>query len=157
MGPSAQARVAEVMSGRAWSQQGLATTCKDSGPTETGGPERDKVWRVSPYEQGRRGNALRGDPRGRPDGGLVGQRGSGHSAAVAALAPPDSELDSGGQCSAAKGRSQLFSARVGASQRIARRRRGKACPDKWRAEPRPEPDSGQPTVRECVQKDFSEG
>ena len=148
MGPSAQARVAEVMSGRAWSQQGLATTCKDSGPTETGGPERDKVWRVSPYEQGRRGNALRGDPRGRPDGGLVGQRGSGHSAAVAALAPPDSELDSGGQCSAAKGRSQLFSARVGASQRIARRRRGKACPDKWRAEPRPEPDSGQPTVRD---------
>jgi len=157
MGPSAQARVAEVMSGRAWSQQGLATTCKDSGPTETGGPERDKVWRVSPYEQGRRGNALRGDPRGRPDGGLVGQRGSGHSAAVAALAPPDSELDSGGQCSAAKGRSQLFSARVGASQRIARRRRGKACPDKWRAEPRPEPDSRNATVRECVQKDFSEG
>jgi hypothetical protein len=29
MGPSAYARIAEIMSGRAISQQGLATTCKD--------------------------------------------------------------------------------------------------------------------------------
>jgi len=37
------------MSGRAGSQQGLATTCQDSGLTgELEGPERDKVWRVSP-------------------------------------------------------------------------------------------------------------
>ncbi len=29
MGPSAYARIAEIMSGRAISQQGLVTTCKD--------------------------------------------------------------------------------------------------------------------------------
>ncbi len=30
MGPSTYARIAEIMSGRAVSQQGLVTTCKDS-------------------------------------------------------------------------------------------------------------------------------
>ena len=38
MGPSAYARIAEIMSGRAISQQGLATTCKD--PATKGGPRR---------------------------------------------------------------------------------------------------------------------
>ncbi len=52
-------RLAEITSGRATSQQGLAATCKDSphGRKAEGG-ERDLVWRMSPYEQRRRGNAL---------------------------------------------------------------------------------------------------
>ena len=38
MGPSAYARIVEIMSGRAISQQGLATTCKD--PPTNGKPRR---------------------------------------------------------------------------------------------------------------------
>ena len=38
MGPSTYARIAEIMSGRAVSQQGLATTCKD--PAYKGRPRR---------------------------------------------------------------------------------------------------------------------
>ena len=38
MGPSAYARIAEIMSGRAIPQQGLATTCKD--PAYEGPPRR---------------------------------------------------------------------------------------------------------------------
>ena len=50
-GPSTYARIAEITSGRANSQQGLATTCKDP-PTEvkTEGGGRVLVWRMSPYE-----------------------------------------------------------------------------------------------------------
>ncbi len=52
-------RLAEITSGRAISQQRLAATCKDS-PYEGNpeGGERDLVWRMSPYERRRRGNAL---------------------------------------------------------------------------------------------------
>jgi hypothetical protein len=64
MGPSAYARGVGIMSGRASSQQGLATTCKDPATDGTTvGAGRDEVWRMSPYERRRRGNALRGDPR----------------------------------------------------------------------------------------------
>jgi hypothetical protein len=51
-GPSACARIAEITSGRAISQQGLATTCKDSsdqGRPEVG--ERDLAWRMSPWSE----------------------------------------------------------------------------------------------------------
>jgi len=149
-GPSTHARVAEIMSGRAWSQQGLATTCKDSGLTgELEGPERDKVWRVSLYERRRRGNALRGDLRGRPDGSVIGQRGSGHSAAVGVLTQPDTVLDICGRCGTAKGWSKLLRGlgceRAGVSPKWLR---GKARPDKCPAEPRPEPDSRNATVRD---------
>ncbi|NIS68555.1 MAG: hypothetical protein GTO12_06265 [Proteobacteria bacterium] len=81
MGPSAYARIAEIMSGRTISQQGLATTCEDlSYKVEIGG--RDLVWRMSPYELRRRGNALRGSAGRYPGGGnaRAGQRGSGHLA-----------------------------------------------------------------------------
>ena len=47
MGPSAYARIAEIMSGRAISQQGLATTCKDPLYRETEVSGRDLVWRMS--------------------------------------------------------------------------------------------------------------
>jgi hypothetical protein len=42
-GPSAYARIAEIMSGRAISQQGLATTCKDPVYEVTRGMGRDLV------------------------------------------------------------------------------------------------------------------
>jgi hypothetical protein len=63
MGPSTCTRVAEIMSGRAIAQQGLATTCKDRAHNgHTGGAGRAMVWRMSPYERRRGGNA--------PPGGL---------------------------------------------------------------------------------------
>ena len=63
MGPSTCTRVAEIMSGRAIAQQGLATTCKDRAHNgQTGGAGRVVVWRMSPYERRRGGNA--------PPGGL---------------------------------------------------------------------------------------
>jgi len=94
MGPSAYARGVGIMSGRASSQQGLATTCEDpatNGRTEGAG--REEVWRMSPYEQRRRGNALRGDRRGRPErsNAPLRQRGSGHSAVQCTQAHPDTE------------------------------------------------------------------
>ena len=62
-GPSTYARIAEITSGRAISQQGLATTCKDRAHNgNTGGAGRGMVWRMSPYERRRGGNA--------PPGGL---------------------------------------------------------------------------------------
>jgi hypothetical protein len=61
MGPSSYARIAEIMPGRAISQQGLAATCKDPLSKGNRGGGRDLVWRMSLYERGRRGNALRGD------------------------------------------------------------------------------------------------
>ena len=83
MGPSACARIAEITSGRAISQQGLATTCKDS--SDEGKPEvdeRDLAWRMSLSERRRRGNALREDPGDLPRRGNTptGQRGSRHLA-----------------------------------------------------------------------------
>ncbi len=95
MGPSAYAGDAGIMSGRTPLQQGLATTCKDHVTDgTTGGARRNGVWRMSPYELGRRDNALRDDPRGRSDGGNdpAGQRGSGHSAAAVTRTYPDSGL-----------------------------------------------------------------
>ena len=63
MGPSTCTRVAEIMSGRAIAQQGLARTCKDRAHNgHTGGAGRVVVWRMSPYERRRGGNA--------PPGGL---------------------------------------------------------------------------------------
>lgn len=96
MGPGAHARVAEIMSGRAIMQQGLTTTCKDRGHDgTTGGPGRMVVWRMSPYERRRRGNALPGDPRGRPGKGLdqPGKGALGTRWSRVASTHPDTELD----------------------------------------------------------------
>jgi hypothetical protein len=78
MGPSTHARNAEITSGRAISQQGLATTCKDPAARGTGAEGRVLVWRMSLEERGRRGNALRGGIRCHPLRGNTsrGQRGS---------------------------------------------------------------------------------
>ena len=108
------------------------------------------VWRMSPYERRRGGNAPPGGFRGRPGAGNArsGQRGSGHSVATSAGSQPDSELGTAGPASWQRG-----DANSTASGRRVRQHRsfapwGKARPEKWRAEPRPEPDSGNPTVRD---------
>ena len=82
MGPSTCTRNSETTSGRAISQQGLATTCKDPSARGTGVGGRVLVWRMSPYERRRRGNALRDGTRCRSPRGDAskGQRGSRHRA-----------------------------------------------------------------------------
>lgn len=151
MGPSTCTRVAEIMSGRAICQQGLATTCKDPAHNGyTGGAGRRIVWRMSPYERRRGGNAPPGGFRGRPGAGNArsGQRGSGCSVAMTVGTQPDAELGLAGPASWRRG-----GANSTASGRRVRQHRSfapwrKARPEKWRAEPRPEPDSGNPTVRD---------
>jgi hypothetical protein len=105
---------------------------------------------MSPYERRRGGNAPPGGLRGRPGAGNTrsGQRGSGHSVATTVGRQPDTELGSAGPASWRRG-----VANSTASGRRVRQHRsfapwGKARPEKWRAEPRPEPDSGNPTVRD---------
>ena len=67
MGPSTCTRVAEIMSGRTIAQQGLATTCKDRAHNgHTGDEGRVVVWRMSPYERRRGGDAPPGGPQAAP-------------------------------------------------------------------------------------------
>jgi hypothetical protein len=48
-GPSTSTQSEEITSGKAFSQQGHAATCKDSGTKpERVGQERGQVWRMSP-------------------------------------------------------------------------------------------------------------
>ncbi len=151
MGPSTCTRVAEIMSGRATRQQGLATTCKDPARNgNTGGAGRGMVWRMSPYERRRGGNAPPGGLRGRPgaDNARSGQRGSGHSVATTVGRQPDTELDSAGPASWRRGDANSTASGRRVRQHRSFARWGKARPEKWRAEPRPEPDSGNPTVRD---------
>jgi hypothetical protein len=60
---------------------------------KTIGQRRWMVWRMSPYERGRRSNVLRGVAKA--PWPSARQRGSGYSAAVAGLTPPDAELEPG--------------------------------------------------------------
>jgi hypothetical protein len=108
------------------------------------------VWRMSPYERRRGGNAPPGGFRGRPgaDNARSGQRGSGHSVARTVGSQPDAELGSAWPALWRRG-----DANFTVSGRRVRQHRSfaswrKARPEKWRAEPRPEPDSGNPTVRD---------
>ena len=151
MGPSTCTRVAEIMSGRAIAQQGLATTCKDRAYNGfTGGAGRVVVWRMSPYERRRGGNAPPGGLRGRPGAGNArsGQRGSGHSVATTSGYAPDTELGYAAPASWRRGMANSTASGRRVRQHRSFARWGKARPEKWRAEPRPEPDSGNPTVRD---------
>src|SRR5512140_3378177 len=73
---------------------------------------------------------------------------SGHSVATTVGRHPDTELGSAGPASWRRGdaNSTALGRRVRQHRSFAPW--GKARPEKWRAEPRPEPDSGNPTVRD---------
>jgi len=84
MGPGAYARVAEIMSGRAISQQGLAATCKDlpyEGEPEAAGGIWSGAWARRSNEGGVTPSEMTLEVI--PMGGNTprGQRGPGHSAA----------------------------------------------------------------------------
>lgn len=187
MGPSTYARVAEITSGRAISQQGLTATCKDRA--HKGGPEaRGGFWSgawahrsdeagVTPCETAREVVPTRDNAPG-------GQRSPGHWVANEAGRredmtgisrsnfPPGSRSwwrtsrpagKPAGRCTthlppsitrsmslpSRRGGRQTADARgaCGSALKLPRLWAGLAS-DKWRAEPRPEPDSGNPTVRD---------
>jgi hypothetical protein len=108
------------------------------------------VWRMSPYERRRGGNAPPGGSRGRPSAGNArsGQRGSGHSVATAVGPHPDAEPDPAAPASWRRGDANSTALGRRVRQHCSFAPWEKARPEKWRAEPRPEPDSGNPTVRD---------
>jgi hypothetical protein len=187
MGPSTYARVAEITSGRAISQQGLAATCKDRAHKE-GSEARGGIWSgawahrsdeggVTPSEATHEVAPTRGNTPG-------GQRGPGHWVANEPRSWEDmtgtawSNLPSGerswwrtsrpegkptGRCTTHLPSPITWDAsrspRRGGRQTIGTRGVCESAlklphqwaglrSDKWRAEPRSEPDSGNPTVRD---------
>jgi len=187
MGPSTYARVAEITSGRAISQQGLTATCKDrahKAEAKARGGFWSGAWAhrsdeggVTPSEATHEVAPIRGNAPG-------GQRGPGHWVAnkpgpwedMAGTAR--SNLSSGerswwrtsrpegkptGRCTTHLPSlitwDTSWSWRRGGRQTIGTRgvcesalkppyRWAGPHSDKWRAEPRSEPDSGNPTVRD---------
>src|SRR5512135_1943923 len=131
------------MSGTTILQQGLTTTCKDPRISLVESDGRSLVGRMSPYERRRRGNALPGRARRDPDRTVtpgVRQRGSGHLAVSGAV----NWVTGSNRISETSVRGQPSLSGADASQRLNLISVGKACP----GEPRSEPDSGNPTVRD---------
>ena len=91
------------------------------------------VWRMSPYERRRGGNAPPGGSRGRPGAGNArsGQRGSGHSVATRSRYAPDTELGYAGPASWRRGEANS----TASGRRVCQHRSfapwGKARPEKW--------------------------
>jgi hypothetical protein len=187
MGPSTYARVAEITSGRAITQQGLTATCKDrvhKAEAEARGGFWSGAWAhrsdeggVMPSETTREVVPTRGNTLG-------GQRSPGHWVANEPGPWEDmtriawSNLSSGGRSwwrtsrpegkptgrcttrlpspntwevswSSRRGGRQTIGARgvCGSALKLPHRWAG-LLSDKWCAEPRSEPDSGNPTVRD---------
>ena len=120
-------RLAEITSGRACAQQWLAASCKDH-PSEAmpkpGGGQQ--VWRMSPYERRRRGNALPGGRTCLPRGGNTEarQRGSGHLAVPGWFS--DIELRQNRPSKRGRDDEQTIRERVFAGQNLSQAATGKA-------------------------------
>jgi hypothetical protein len=142
-GPGANVRITAIMSGTAILQQGLTTTCTDPRISLVESDGRSLVGRMSPYERRRRGNALPGRARHDPDKTVtpgVRQRGSGHLA----VSGPVNWVTGSNRTLEQSVRGQPSVSGADVSQRLNLITAGKACT----GEPRSEPDSGNPTVRD---------
>jgi hypothetical protein len=176
MGPGTCARVAEITSGRTISQQGLVATCKDPAPKgrpEAGGGFWSGAWvrmsdegGVTPSEATREvvptwGNTLGGQRS--PGHSVAKDRRHGRGMAGSPVQPsPARREDMAGSPVQPPPVSPLLGRSVpepGGRQTAGLR--GVCVPalepplpwaglltGKWRAEPRSEPDSGNPTVRD---------
>ncbi len=145
IGPSIQGRTRRDNVGKGHLPAGADSNLQR--PAKRGNAEvgrRDLVWRMSQYEQRRRGNALRGGVRHHPGGGntRAGQRGSGHLADAGY--PSDTEPRKGYPRSSVELVGKPIPVGAYAGQRFNLARIGKVCEGK----PRSEPDSGNPTVRD---------
>jgi hypothetical protein len=187
MGPSTYARVAEITSGRAISQQGLTATCKDRVHKEES-EARGGVWSGAWARRSDEGGVIPSEATHEvaPTWGNTpgGQRGPGHWVANEPGPWEDMtgtawyNLSSGGRSwwrtsrpegkpmgrctthlpspitwdvswSPRRGGGQTVGARgvCGSALKLPHRWAGPRS-DKWCAEPRSEPDSGNPTVRD---------
>lgn len=108
---------------------------------------------MSPYERRRGGNASPGGLRGRPGAGnaRAGQRGSGHSAAMAVGSRPDAEPDSAVLASWRRGDANSTMAGRRVRQHRSFASWGKARPDKYRE------SRGQNRTREIRPSGIVEG
>jgi hypothetical protein len=160
MDPSTYARVVEITSGRTISQQGLVATCKDlahKGRPEAQGGFWSDAWArtseeggVTPSEAAREAAPMLGNTR-------LGQRSPGHSAVVDKGRREDmagtarSNLprrDAGWPWSPDEEAGKPREQGAYACQRLSFGFGGKTSLWKRTCEPRPEPDSGNPTVRD---------
>ena len=131
------------MSGTAILPQGLTTTCTDPRISVVESDGRSLVGLMSPFERRRRGNALPGRVRRDPDQTVtpgVRQRGSGHLAVSGAVNWVTGSNRTSG--TSVPGEPTVSGADV--SQRLNLIAVGKA----GMGQPRSEPDSGNPTVRD---------
>jgi hypothetical protein len=151
MGPSACARVAEIMSGRANSQQGLTTTCKDSVPKgrpEGPGGSWSDAWARRSEEGGVTSSEEIDEVSPTLGNTRRGQRGPGHSVVSLNLFTSWAQTRGiGGRDSRGEVLGKPRWQGVYASQRLSLGFRGKAEHQEI-GEPRSEPDSGNPTVRD---------
>jgi len=161
IGPSTYTRVMEITSGGTISQQGLAATCKD--PVHKGQPEaQGGFWSDAWARMSCEGEVTLSEATSEvvPMRGntLRGQRSPGHSVAVdrrplgdmagPPVQPPPAHVPV--ETSAPRrGDWQTPDVRgvCAPALELPHRRQGRFS-DKWQAEPRPEPDSGNPTVRD---------
>src|SRR5262249_7405289 len=160
MDPSTYARVVEITSGRTISQQGLVATCKElahkGGPRAQGGcwadawPRTSEEGGVTPSEAAREAAPMLGNTR-------LGQRSPGHSAVVDKGRREDmagtarSNLprrDAGWPWNPDEEAGKPREQGAYACQRLSFGFGGKTSLWKRTCEPRPEPDSGNPTVRD---------
>jgi hypothetical protein len=162
MGPSTYTRVMEITSGGTISQQGLAATCKD--PVRKGRPEaQGGFWFDAWARMSCEGEVTLSEATSEVvpmrSNTLRGQRSPGHSVAVEGrplegmagppVQPPPAHLPDE-TSSLWRGGWQTAGTRgvCAPALELQLRREGRLS-DKWQAEPRPEPDSGNPTVRDC--------
>lgn len=160
MDPSTYARVVEITSGRTISQQGLVATCKDlarKGRPEAQGGFWSDAWArrsdeggVTPSEAAHEAAPMLGNTQ-------LGQRSPGHSVVVdkgrredmAGTARSNLLRRSAGRLlNPDEGAGKPQGQGVYACQRLSLGFGGKAGLWKSTCEPRPEPDSGNPTVRD---------
>lgn len=115
------------------------------------GEDRSRVvWRMSPYERGRGGNAPRGVPRRHPawrESAAVGKGALGTRPFRRDRRHPDTELETMLPVCRSTPHGKPAICGAYACQRLSRTHGGKTMRQK-RAWPRSEPDSGNPTVRD---------
>lgn len=160
MDPSTYARVVEIASGRTISQQGLVATCKDSahkGRPEAQGGSWSDAWArssdeggVTPSEAAREvaptlGNAL----RGQSEPWALGSRGQRAQVEMAGITRSNlPRRDAGWSLNPDEEADKPQWQGVYACQRVSLSFGGQAGLWKSTCKPRPEPHSGNPTVRD---------
>jgi hypothetical protein len=151
--PSTYARIAGIMSGRATPQQGLATTCKDLDTNgrcpEVWGGGWSGGWVRSSDDGGVTPTEVDDQSTPRAGNARLGRRDPGHSVVSLRVQAYQTQRWDRRDAAARRDGGQTAGARGVCEPTLEPRfMRAGPPPERWRAEPRPEPDSGKPTVRD---------